>query len=685
MSAEAQTFYSSMAATYSPDDNKLRLSSLSRLDQPTYERVKSAGFKWAPKQQIFVAPMWTPERAALLVELCGDIGDEDTTLQDRAVERAERFDTYSEKRATDGDRAYKAVSQLADAIPLGQPILVGHHSERRARKDAERIDNGMRKAVQMWETSEYWTRRAAGALAHAKYKERPDVRARRIKTIEADKRKMERTKAEAERFLALWSTPNLTHEKALVIANSCHLNLPRKDGDRPDFDGQPSAYCALSNSYPSLYAARTLEEVVDAAKAAYPKTIVWCDAWLTHYNNRLAYERAMLGDAGGTVAGNIGHTFEVGGQVLVRGQWVTILRVNRKGGQVTSLNTNRKYVSQLSAEEVQDYRAPDAETASQVKEAIKAPPLCNYPGDGFEHITNAEWKKKPNDYKCTRVVGGGRTGYEHSKGWISQDMADATAPHRIRLIMAGGCRMVAVYITDLKRTDAPKAAEVAERPTIPAPVKVATVGATAESLQPITKPAPKIDRGLLEATRDQVKAGVQVVSAPQLFPTPAALAARMVDLAAIPCGSRVLEPSAGTGAILAALPGVLPFGDIRQTWAHVVAVEVNHGLADRLKASGLAHSVICGDFLEFSDQQGFDRIVMNPPFVGAMDISHIKHAMTLLAPGGRLVAVCANGPRQQLELRQLVDQHGGTWEDLPPNTFEVSGTAVNTALIVIDV
>lgn len=57
-------------------------------------------------------------------------------------------------------------------------------SERRARKDAERIENGMRKAVRMWETADYWKSRAAGAIRHAKYKERPDVRARRIKTIE---------------------------------------------------------------------------------------------------------------------------------------------------------------------------------------------------------------------------------------------------------------------------------------------------------------------------------------------------------------------------------------------------------------------------------------------------------------------------------------------------------------------
>ena len=178
--------YARMTATYSPEDNKLRLSSLTRLDKETYNRVKAAGFKWAPRQEIFVAPMWAPDREDLLIELCGEIGDEDTSLMERQEQRAERFEEYSDNRKADAEAAHKAVHAIADGIPLGQPILVGHHSEKHARKDAERIENGMRKAVKMWETSTYWTQRAASAIRHAKYKELPAVRARRIKGLEAD-------------------------------------------------------------------------------------------------------------------------------------------------------------------------------------------------------------------------------------------------------------------------------------------------------------------------------------------------------------------------------------------------------------------------------------------------------------------------------------------------------------------
>lgn len=183
-----------MNATYSPDDNKLRLYPDSRLPKELYERVRKLGFRWAPKQELFVAPAWTPGREDLLIELCGEIGDEDTSLVDRAEERAERFEEYSDKREHDAQTARAGVEAIAGQIPLGQPILIGHHSQRRAERDRDRIHEGMRKAVTMWKRSEYWADRAKGALAHAKYKEIPAVRARRIKKLEAELRGCERSR-----------------------------------------------------------------------------------------------------------------------------------------------------------------------------------------------------------------------------------------------------------------------------------------------------------------------------------------------------------------------------------------------------------------------------------------------------------------------------------------------------------
>lgn len=164
-------------------------------------------------------------------------------------------------------------------------------------------------------------------------------------------------------------------------------------------------------------------------------------------------------------------------------------------------------------------------------------------------------------------------------------------------------------------------------------------------------------------------------SAPQLFPTQDQVADQLVHYASIEDGHRVLEPSAGTGSLLAAV------GRIRRD-VTAVAVEINFALAEHLRGRFLVNvDVRCSNFLECNGDLGtFDRIVMNPPFERGADIEHIEHALKFLKPGGRLVAICANGPRQQAKLMERAT----SWIDLPAGSFSQQGTGVNTAIVVFD-
>ena len=338
------------SATYSPEDNKLRLSASSRLDAETYARVKAAGFSWAPKQEIFVAPMWTPGREDLCIELAGEIDDEDTSLVARAEQRAERFEDYSDSRKEDAERAHSAVSAIADGIPMGQPILIGHHSEKHARRDAEKIENGMRRAIKMWDTAQYWKSRAAGAIAHAKYKELPAVRARRIKGLESDLRKQEKYRDTASRAIKVWETLN----------NDGNTIVKMKDGSVGTFlerarwvaGNLPGCNCGVSLRQPdSGYAqywdafdvlqpdeeryqacpSMTPEAVRESTLRAQRTAIARYDRWIAHYTNRLEYESAMLAESGGTVAQRTGP--EKGGACRCwaspHGGWSIIQKVNK--------------------------------------------------------------------------------------------------------------------------------------------------------------------------------------------------------------------------------------------------------------------------------------------------------------------------------------------------------------------
>ncbi len=458
-------------ATYSPDDNKLRLYAGSRLDSELYQRVKSAGFQWAPKQDLFYAT-WNPVAEDLLLELASEIEDEDKSLTVRAEERSERFEGYQDRRAEDADRARTAVSAIADNIPFGQPILIGHHSERRARKDAERIKNSMRKAIKLWETSEYWASRAAGALRHAKYKELPAVRARRIKTIEAEFRKWQREQAEAEKWLSAWTRDGLTIEGARTIANYCNLIVEK----HTETSSYWHAYDVLRPEEDRYKAcpAYTVEQVQDKARERYPKYIAKTQRWIDHLNHRLDYEKALLNEQGASALLD----------KKPKSAKAQLPLVNYRGENGVIIAVSPWHRGQL-------------DTLKQVD------------------MTAAEYAEIHADYKGTRIVEGS---------------------HRVRTTMERQSHcLVSVFITDSK--------------THPKPEPVATQPKA--TLQPIQQPVyvkPPEDPRAEEFSKlkELARQGVEVVSSPDLFVTPPALAQRVSEVADIQAGHSVLEPSAGT-------------------------------------------------------------------------------------------------------------------------------------------
>jgi predicted RNA methylase len=177
-----------------------------------------------------------------------------------------------------------------------------------------------------------------------------------------------------------------------------------------------------------------------------------------------------------------------------------------------------------------------------------------------------------------------------------------------------------------------------------------------------------------DGMRSALRAGVTAVAVPQLFETPVDLAARAVGYAELGSGMTVLEPSAGTGRLLGAIIGTGFDLD-------VTAVEIDGRLAERLDCCFPDVSVVRTCFLKFASLfrgARFDRIIMNPPFGDGADVKHVQEAVRLLRPGGRVVAFCANGPRQQRALLARVSR----WEPVPPGAFR--GTNVSAAIIQIE-
>ena len=174
------------------------------------------------------------------------------------------------------------------------------------------------------------------------------------------------------------------------------------------------------------------------------------------------------------------------------------------------------------------------------------------------------------------------------------------------------------------------------------------------------------------------------------FETPPELAERVASAAGLwrdPADQsaplRILEPSAGRGALALAVRAKAPT-------ASISCVEIQPDHVAHLRGLGLG-AVWPVDFLAApgAGLGRFDRIVMNPPFDGQRDVDHVTHALQFLAPGGRLVAIMSAGAafRQDAKaqaFRALVDRYKGEFQDLPPGSFAAAGTNVNTVLLVLN-
>ena len=78
----------------------------------------------------------------------------------RKAARIVRMRERAERLAAAAGSADAAARAIADRIPMGQPILVGHHSEARHRRDIGRIQRGFTKAVELRDEAESLRRRA---------------------------------------------------------------------------------------------------------------------------------------------------------------------------------------------------------------------------------------------------------------------------------------------------------------------------------------------------------------------------------------------------------------------------------------------------------------------------------------------------------------------------------------------
>jgi len=180
-----------MTATLSRDHVTGRrwLAFATRPAAETLAALRSAGWRWSSYRS-----SWNhPSRSAVVP---AGIEVQDGGEVEYSAERADRLAARAESARAAGEAALSRGSALVEGIPLGQPILVGHHSERRHRRAVERSHAATAKGVELLDVARDLERRAESSrLRHEEAATAPAI-ARRIDRLRADERQCVRRQSD---------------------------------------------------------------------------------------------------------------------------------------------------------------------------------------------------------------------------------------------------------------------------------------------------------------------------------------------------------------------------------------------------------------------------------------------------------------------------------------------------------
>ena len=166
----------------------------------------------------------------------------------------------------------------------------------------------------------------------------------------------------------------------------------------------------------------------------------------------------------------------------------------------------------------------------------------------------------------------------------------------------------------------------------------------------------------------------------QFYATPEALADWLVSLSDVKEGYSVLEPSAGTGAIVDAIHRV----------CDNVEVDVFELMPENIQAlKNKAGIRIVGEDFTKGVSRVYDRIFANPPFSKNQDIRHVMAMYDALSPNGGEMCVitschwCASSEKVCVDFKKWLNEVGAETHEIPKGIFSESGTDVATMAIVI--
>lgn len=165
-------------------------------------------------------------------------------FQDYATRQEDRrlgFEMRAEKASKESLETYNRAKSMASVIPFGQPILVGHHSERRDRNYRAKIHNTYGKAFALDDKAQYYQGRAASVGHSGIASDDPEA-------ISKLNDKLKGLVANQERMKAINKALKAGNDHALAKLGLSDIDI--EDAKKTDFLGRVGfpAYALSNNS-----------------------------------------------------------------------------------------------------------------------------------------------------------------------------------------------------------------------------------------------------------------------------------------------------------------------------------------------------------------------------------------------------------------------------------------------------
>lgn len=211
------------------------------------------------------------------------VEQQETDLADRMEQRADRLTDRAGKHAAQAAETRAKSDAVFDSIPLGQPMMPGHHSYNADRNRRERAANNLSKSIEQSKYAAQLSRRSDTAAAHMGARHNPVTVGNRIATLETERRAVQR---------------------------------------RLDGDGAVETYTDEDG--------RTRERPVNRPPEGEYRDRLLADA--AELDEKITYWKGVYAQlqANGTASTAGPDTVAKGDWVLVRGNWYRVRRVNKK-------------------------------------------------------------------------------------------------------------------------------------------------------------------------------------------------------------------------------------------------------------------------------------------------------------------------------------------------------------------